>query len=437
MRGSGPAAPYGMRVVLPLLFTLLLVLGTILWLIQSQGVYIERHPPPQGPSPGGRLFRIVYLEKPTDGSSARLDLRHSDLSALNLSDKLDVLLSCTFDSTTRWPPHLPAAFDPLEVMERNKDPGLGIRALHARGITGKGVGIAVIDYPLLTRHAEYRSRLKRYEEILAAHHTAHMHGTAMSSIAVGESTGVAPAADLYFMGTFNMSQAAGKPVLDFSSHAAAIQRLLEINREIPSERKIRVISISASWAPGNRGYEAMQEAVREARSQGVLVVSSNLFETTGFRFFFHGLDRDPLSDPDDPASYRVIAWEEWISLLGEERFPDFIRHYEKACQEQSGSEMLLVPVHSKTVAAPTGADDYTFFRHGGWSDVPPYLAGLYALACQVDPHITPDSFWRLALDTGFICDVTRQERKWRGKAIHPLRLIEALEQGRNAGFTRP
>ena len=141
-----------------MLFTLLLVLSVILWFFQSQRVYIERHPPPQVPLPGDRLFRIVYLEKHTEGSSTRLDLRHSDLTALDLSDKLDVLLSCTFDLTTRWPQILPAAFNPVEVMEDNKNPGLGIRELHARGITGKRVGIAVIDYPLLTRHAEYRLR---------------------------------------------------------------------------------------------------------------------------------------------------------------------------------------------------------------------------------------------------------------------------------------
>ncbi len=423
--------------VLPLLLTTLLVLSAMLWFFQSREVVIERHPPPQDPSPGGRLFRIVYLEKLNPATSTRLDLRHCDLTALDLSDKLDVLLSCTFDSTTRWSPHLPAAFDPVVVMERNKNPGLGIRELHALGITGKGVGIAVIDYPLLTRHAEYRRRLKRYEEILAAHHTAHMHGTAMASIAVGKSTGVAPEADLYFVGTFNMSQEDGRTVLDFTSHAAAIDRLLEINRAIPPAERIRAISLSTSWAPGNRAYAAMQEAVRRAVSQGVLVVSSNLFEITDFRFCFHGLERDPLSDPDDAAAYRVIAWKEWISLLGHERFPDFIRHYEKACRDHPLSEMLLVPVHSKTVAAPTGADHYTFFRQGGWSDAPPFLAGLYALACQVEPALTPDLFWRLAVDTGDHLDVCREEQKWRGRVVNPRRLIEALEEARTTGVRLP
>jgi subtilisin family serine protease len=49
-------------------------------------------------------------------------------------------------------------FDPTRVTESGKDRGLEMRALHARGITGKGVGIAVIDQPLLVNHVEYADR---------------------------------------------------------------------------------------------------------------------------------------------------------------------------------------------------------------------------------------------------------------------------------------
>ena len=50
-------------------------------------------------------------------------------------------------------------------MELGKDPGLGVRQLQAQGITGSGVGIAIIDQPMLVDHQEYASRLKLYEEI--------------------------------------------------------------------------------------------------------------------------------------------------------------------------------------------------------------------------------------------------------------------------------
>lgn len=54
------------------------------------------------------------------------------------------------------------------LMESGKNPGLGIRKLHKEGITGKGIGIAIIDQALLIDHVEYKEQLKMYEEIHCA-----------------------------------------------------------------------------------------------------------------------------------------------------------------------------------------------------------------------------------------------------------------------------
>src|SRR5581483_10485155 len=117
----------------------------------------------------------------------------------------------SFDSSTIWPQsaRLPGAYDPARVMELGKDPGLGIRSLHARGITGRGIGIAIIDQPLLIDHQEYASQLRLYEEVglsivtrgLSTHTVANLHGCATASVAVGRSCGVAPEADLYYIAT--------------------------------------------------------------------------------------------------------------------------------------------------------------------------------------------------------------------------------------------
>jgi len=40
-----------------------------------------------------------------------------------------------------------------------------VRRLHAQGITGRRVGIAIIDSFLYTGHQEYRDRLRWYDEI--------------------------------------------------------------------------------------------------------------------------------------------------------------------------------------------------------------------------------------------------------------------------------
>ena len=50
-------------------------------------------------------------------------------------------------------------------MEIGKNPGLNIRKLHKEGLTGKGIGIAIIDQNLLVDHSEYKDQLRMYEEI--------------------------------------------------------------------------------------------------------------------------------------------------------------------------------------------------------------------------------------------------------------------------------
>jgi len=415
-----------------LLLICILVLGVIsLLLIRiTQGPFrIARHVPPNDYSLRDKWFKQIFLEKFLSNSINAANLEHCDLSALDLTNKFDILINSNFDTKTRWPTSLPEHFDPGWILEVGKNPGLGLRELHKGGVTGRNIGIAIIDYPLLTGHTEYRKRLKFYEEIQVVHKEAHMHGTMMSSVAVGKTIGTAPGASLYFIGTFNMKRqekGTSEMKLDFHNEARAINRLLVINERLPENQKIRVISISACWAPGNDGYKELDEAVNRAKAKGIFVVSGNLFETYDYQFIFHGLDRSPLKDPDDLSSYNVIGWEEWISLLGESRFPEFIRIYNEKFENSSKNEILLIPIYSKTAASPASKKEYTFIRRTGWSHVPPYIAGIYALACQVRPAITPEIFWEVALETGEKRMIEKERKKFRGKIINPVKLIQAI-----------
>ncbi len=73
---------------------------------------------------------------------------------------------------------------------------MAIRALHAEGITGKGVGIAIIDQPLLVGHEEYASEIIRYDATGLVGVPPQMHGSPVASVAVGKQIGVAPEAVL-------------------------------------------------------------------------------------------------------------------------------------------------------------------------------------------------------------------------------------------------
>ncbi len=167
---------------------------------------------------------------------------------------------------------------------------------------------------------------------------------------------------------------------DLSWTARGIDRILEVNRNLPAGQKIRVISISIGWdaRDGQRSdVKAIMDAVGRAKRDGVFVLCTSMAETYGFHLF--GLSRTPLRDPDETVSYGDALW-------GSLDIPN--------------GQVLRVPMDSRTAASPTGARDYAFYRFGGLSWAVPWAAGLYALACQVDPDMTPQVFWRKALETG-------------------------------------
>jgi hypothetical protein len=263
---------------------------------------------------------------------------------------------------------------------------------------------------MLTDHQEYAAQLRLYEEINILPGPSEMHGPAVASIAVGKTVGVAPQADLYYMACYPVDWGlGGNTSYNFHYIAQAIQRILEINQGLPAGQKIRVISISVGWRPEQKGYDEITAAVKKAKESGLLVVSSSL--ETSFGFKFHGLGRSPLSDPDKIESYG--PGEFWAKeYLAGNQF----------------SDRLLVPMDSRTTASPGGTGDYVFYRQGGWSWAIPYIAAVYALAAQVRPDITPDLFWSTALKTGQTIKLPQDNGIHLGPILDPAALISALQK---------
>ena len=368
---------------------------------------IVREPPPLD------FRRGVLADLPTyngkDANPFQVDLRSYDLTSLDLTGRLEDLLHSDFDSKTNWPAKLPSGFAPEKLMELGKNPGLNVRELHKRGIDGRGVGLAMIDQGLLVSHIEYRDRLKMYEELHCIDETASMHGPAVASIAVGKNVGVAPGADLYYIAETH----ADTFDLDFTWTAKAIDRLLQVNEALPEGKKIRAISVSAGWTPERKGYKEVNNSVERAKKAGVFVISTVLQEN--YRLGFHGLGRRPFDDPDSRASYGPGIWWREAFFNGEYSEP--------------GTELLMVPMDSRCTAGPTGDSDYMFSAIGGWSWSVPYIAGLYALACQAEPDITPERFWAAALETGDTNSIEKDGGKYvLGKIANPVRLIESLQK---------
>lgn len=391
----------------------LLLVGVLTPTLGSRAIeqplpYVEKQPEPT------RLYRGALPSVPQytgSGNAFEVDLRGANLSALDLRGAED-LWYATFDTNTVWraAEQMPAEFDPELILEIGKDPGLGVRELHAQGITGSGVGIAIIDQPLLTEHEEHAARLQWYEEAITTSFPsiAAMHG-AVVSLAAGETTGVAPGADLYYIG-LNSTPARILAAGNMHYYADGIRRILAINEQLPADQTIRVISMSTGWQPAMPGYYDLLRAVDEAKRSGVFVVNAGMQAYDGYSI--QGLGRFPLADPNDFNAYEPgVFWE-------------------RGFYEGRGvGGALLLPMDSRTVASASGSDEYEFARIGGISWSVPYVAGLYALAAQVEPDITPEVFWALAMETGRTVEVERDGQVYPlGRIVDPVALIGALQE---------
>lgn len=363
---------------------------------------IDRYPAPFNFNRGSLIALPLY----DPHSPQSPDLRSYDLAGLDLRNNLDYLLLAQFDDQTIWPEsdRMPAGLDIETIMENGKNPGLGIRQLHAQGYTGEGVGIAIIDQKLLVDHIEYVDQLMLYEElddIIGGRSV--MHGAAVASIAVGQSVGVAPDADLYYIATNRENGT------DFSYLAVGIDRILEINRQIPTDRRIRVITMQIGWNSDVCGYEELMAAIERAMAEGILVISSSLEDYTPFRF--NGLGRSPLNNPEEADAY----------------LPGFFWADRFYAGDLATNDRLLVPMDARALASPTGIDEYVFYSKGGWSWAMPYIAGVYALAVEADPSITPDEFWQIAMETGSVITIEHEGIEYRlGPIIDPGGVIAAL-----------
>jgi len=343
------------------------------------------------------------------------DLRGADLRDMGLSDMPDELFAADFDTRTLWPASLPEEFDPAALLDLGKDPGLGLRELHEKGITGKGVGVAIIDQPLLTEHQEYGDRLRLYQEYHSAvGENASAHGPAVASIALGKTVGAAPDALLYFIAD-DVGVGNGENfVRDMTYYAEDVDRLVLLNESLPAGEKIRVISMSVGWMSDTPGAEAVEAAISRARKAGIAVVCVNsrdpLLEP------WMGMGRKRYGDPNSLTDCRPGAfWEESL-YNGEYRGAD--------------GSLLLVPMDQRAAASPAGEAEYAYFAEGGMSWVAPYVAGLYALACQVRPEVTFDEFLAAAQATARPVSIWREGRKEYpyGRVVDPAALMEALEQ---------
>jgi len=311
---------------------------------------------------------IGNLKPYSDLRSGRLQPRQErQLAEADLSGKSEILFKTTFNSRTPWPAadRMPEGFDPAEVIRRGMDPGLGVRALHRRGITGRGVAVAIIDQPLPPDHEEYRGKVVRYTTIDVGDATKSMHGPGVTSLLVGNSCGTAPGASLHYWAEPSWKA-------DFAQRTKALDEIMAFNRDKPAAERIRVVSVSIGFSP-LKNLSRWKKALKKAAKSGLVVVHCSLD--------IAGLERPLYGDPDRADQYVTSH-----SFGGQEaKLPP---------------GLLYVPMDGRSVADQAGPSDYTFWAAGGLSWTAPYVAGVIALGFQVNPELKADEVFALLKATG-------------------------------------
>jgi subtilisin family serine protease len=281
-----------------------------------------------------------------------------------------------------------------EILENGKNPGLGVRSLHEQGITGKGVNVAIIDANLLLNHPEYSGKITEYHYLdVGDPEQGSFHGPGVTSLLVGENIGTAPDASVYYVA---VPPGRANGILDSQYCADALIWIVEQNRKLPNDQKIRVVSISAvPDEAGRENRQAYRDAVALAESEGMLVIDADSFVWSAY--YEYG------DNPDDVRSYKA-----GYPIMG---------------PQPLSAEKIAAPASVRTTAEHYAQDSpsYVYHGNGGVSWAVPYTAGVLAMGWQVNPALGNDEIVELLFETAYV-------NNDGVNIINPPSFIEAVKQ---------
>ncbi len=317
-----------------------------------------------------------------------------DLSDADLRNDIDLLNAQndgpftphgidTWTTHVIWPSadKMPIGFNPQKILESAKHP-TEMDTLHQRGITGNGINIAIIDSRLNLDHPEYADRIKFYyenENLRDDKHVAAMHGSLVCGCSVGKTTGTAPDANLYYFASANTHQV--------SESIIALQKVLEIQKSLPENDKIRILS--CSWSPEVNATESetqkCMQLFQELEKSGIKVIYCN--SNTG--------DFVPCDT---------------FSAVGDKR--------------KKSDNRIGIPTNKKTT--PYFKGGYRYGHTNGDSAAAPYLAGVFACALQDNTIFCTRPGWQDELMD--IMKRTAIDHAHGGKIINPTGIVDTVTQ---------
>ncbi len=280
----------------------------------------------------------------------------------DISDDLGLASSLTISDKTKFArdSYIPAGYDMDKLIEWGKDPGLHVDVLKEAGYTGEGAVIAYIDQPI-GEHEQYNHEKLHYSNELQ--NNSSMHGPAVLSLLAGKDIGTAPDAEVYFY--TNPSWLA-----DQTTHAERLYKVIEQNKSLPDDKKIRMVGFSDNIDPNEANVEAFEEAVKACEDAGIMV-------------WFCG-EYAPLT---------------FIPMADKNNFDNVVKEHWWGNEEP---ELVYVPAAGRTTAATEGGNSYIYWGSGGLSWTMPYVLGLYADAIAIDPTLTKTDLRKLIVDTAYV-----------------------------------
>lgn len=314
------------------------------------------------------------------------------------------IATCTFNEYTSFEGNEEYKSELLEI---GKKPGLGVSRLHVKGITGKGINVGIIDFPLDPSHPEFNGKITKICDVETIENCYNMHAPAVTSLLVGDTIGVAPGAKVFFAGTLF-----GTGCIDARYATERLDWLVEENQKLPTDQKIRVVSVSAVLSGRKTQFangDLWEEAVARAMDEGILVIDANYYEDGWIlpAYFTDPFKRD--TPKNLTPGFPHLATGEFLESLKNDNV--------------DVANKIFVPVAGRTVAEQYQPNEYgyTYWSKGGISWGIPYVAGVLALGWQVNPTLDGDTLKQMMIDSAYIDDTGY-------KFIDPVAFIEIVEK---------
>jgi subtilisin family serine protease len=332
---------------------------------------------------------IVY------GEEQKTEKAEKDISGMDLSKSGNIIPTLWFNKKTKWPDKskMPPDVNPDNLLEKAMNPGLGVMGLHSRGIIGKGVNVAIIDQPMLDDHPEYKGKIVKYKNFSDTSQPS-MHGPGVTSLLVGEKTGTAPGARVYYAATPTWNA-------DAAYQAKALDWIIKENSKLAANEKIRVVSVSAAPSgpnsPFTQNNDKWDKAVELAKANGILVL-----DCSGNKGLFGPAFFSDLNDVDNIKK----------CMPG---YPD--KSY-----KATDRNLIMVPVSPRTTAEEyiTSNCSYQYTGRGGLSWAIPYCSGVLAMGWQIRPELTANEIVDILFKTAY--------KNNGAKIINPVAFVNYIEK---------